>query len=96
MRYPIDQRALWTVGGRNIGNEMTSTDFIKFGQPSVKGPDLPFAISDHSMIQYDEKSIYIIGGFQNNLKSNKTWIVDPTNGFQITEGPSLNKGKSWP
>ena len=24
--------------------------------------------------------------------SNKTWIVDPTNEFRITEGPSLNKG----
>ena len=45
------------------------------------------------MIQYDEKSIYIIGGFQNGSISNKTWIVDPTNEFQITEGPSLNKGR---
>ena len=24
--------------------------------------------------------------------SNKTWIVDPTNEFRITEGPSVNKG----
>ena len=46
------------------------------------------------MIQYDEKSIYIIGGFQNgSFWSNKTWIVDPTNGFQIKEGPSLNKAR---
>ena len=56
------------------------------------------------MIRYDEKSIYIIGGLQNDSyndnydndddhdsTSNKTWIVDPTNGFKITEGPSLNK-----
>ena len=47
------------------------------------------------MIQYDEKSIYIIGGFQNGSISNKTWIVDPTNEFQITEGPSLNKGRAY-
>ena len=65
------------------------------GQPSVKGRDLPFAISYHSMIQYDEKSIYIIGGVQNgHFSSKKTWIVDPTNEFRITEGPSLNKGRS--
>ena len=25
--------------------------------------------------------------------SNKTWIVDPTNGFEIKEGPSLNKAR---
>ena len=47
------------------------------------------------MIQYDAKSIYIIGGFQNGSISNKTWIVDPTNEFQITEGPSLNKGRAY-
>ena len=46
------------------------------------------------MIQYDEKSIYIIGGVQNGSISNKTWIVDPTNEFQITEGPSLNKARN--
>ena len=46
------------------------------------------------MIQYDEKSIYIIGGIQNGSGfSNKTWIVDPTNGFKITKGPSLNKAR---
>ena len=41
--------------------------------------------------QYDEKSIYIIGGDQNGSLSKKTWIVNPTNGFKITKGPSLNK-----
>ena len=48
------------------------------------------------MIQYDEKSIYIIGGRQNGqFSSKKTWIVDPTNGFKITEGPSLNNQRAW-
>ena len=64
---------------------------------SVKGPDLPFTISEHSMIQYDEKSIYIIGGRQNGSRSKKTWIVDPTNGFEIKEikeGPSLNNARA--
>ena len=47
------------------------------------------------MIQYDEKSIYIIGGDQNDSGfSQKTWIVDPTDGFKIKEGPSLNNGRA--
>ena len=50
------------------------------------GPDLPFVISDHTMIQIDSKTIYIIGGHQNGKVSNKTWIADPTNDFQIKEG----------
>ena len=63
------------------------------GQPSVKGPELPFRIDGHSMIQYDEKSIYIIGGWQNDFRSKKTWIVNPTNEFKLKEGPSLNKAR---
>ena len=91
----LDQSTLWIVGGWNGNNDLSATEFIKLGQPSVKGPDLPFTISCHSMIQYNEKSIYIIGGDQNDSGfSNKTWIVDPTNGFKITEGPSLNKARN--
>ena len=99
----LDQRMLWIVGGYTdkdfLGaNESApsdfncTTEFIKLGQPTVKGPDLPFIFSEHSMIQYDKKSIYIIGGQQNLSSSNKTWIVDPTNDFKIREGPSLNVG----
>ena len=91
----LDQSTLWIVGGWNENNDLSSTEFIKLGQPSVKGRDLPFTISFHSMIQYDEKSIYIIGGDQNDSTSNKTWIVDPTNEFKTTEGPSLNKGRYY-
>ena len=91
----LDQRKFWVVGGRDeYFDDLSSTEFIELGQPSVKGPNLPFTISSHSMIQYDEKSIYIIGGNQNcSIWSNKTWIVDLKNGFQIKEGPSLNKGR---
>ena len=91
----LDQSTLWIVGGIDEHiNDLKTTEFIKLGQPSVKGRDLPFRISGHSMIQYDEKSIYIIGGNQNGSRSKKTWIVDPTNEFQITEGPSLNNGRA--
>ena len=90
----LDQKTLWIVGGNNGRNNLRSTEFIKLDQLSMKGPDLPFAINGHSMIQYDEKSIYIIGGWQNESISRKTWIVDPTNGLKIKEGPSLNKARS--
>ena len=89
--------ALWVVGGQNetnrVASDLYSTELITLGQPSINGPELPFTIKYHSMIQYDEKSIYIIGGDQNNTHledSARTWIVDPTNGFQIKEGPLLN------
>ena len=42
----LDQSTLWIVGGRDEHfNDLRSTEFIKLGQPSVKGRDLPFTIS---------------------------------------------------
>ena len=74
--------------------------FIGLGQPPIKGPDLPFPIRWHSMIHFDKNCIYIIGGFQNDSVSRKTWIVTLNNfnisdnggkfEFEIKEGPSLN------
>ena len=96
----LNQNKIWIVGGKPFSKGgKSSTEFIKLGQPSVKGPDMPFEIYGHSMIQNDENSIYIIGGKQSYYDSDnfwmlsdskKVWIVDPTNGFQIKEGPSLN------
>ena len=45
----------------------------------------------HCMIKYDENSIFIIGGKQNDVISNKTWIINPKKEFQIKEGPNLNQ-----
>ena len=39
----LDQSTLWIVGGSN-GSSLRSTEFIKLGQHSVKGRDLPFTI----------------------------------------------------
>ena len=93
----LDESTLWIVGGFDGKFYPRSTELIKLDQPSGKGPFLPnriFPIVGHSMIQYDEKSSYIIGGYQNGALSKKTWIVNPTNGFKITEGPSLKKPRS--
>ena len=42
----LDQNTLWIVGGEGERcHDLRSTEFIKLGQPSVKGRDLPFTIS---------------------------------------------------
>ena len=42
------------------------------------------------MITYDESTIFIIGGYQDGMLSNRTWIIEFSNEFKIKEGPSLN------
>ena len=79
----------WIVGGTDHGS-LNSTEFIRLNMASREGPKLPFTIYAHCMVLYKENAIYIIGGCQNGTFSKKTWIVDPTNGFQIRQGPSLN------
>ena len=60
---------------------------------SFKGPDLPFTISSHCIIQYNSSTIFIIGGYQNNKISKRSWIIDLTNNFKLREGPSLKMGR---
>ena len=85
----LDKTTLWIVGGTNNDEEPLSlTESIKLDQSSIRGPDFPSTMYGHSMIHYDKKSIYKIGGIQNGSESKKTWIEDPTDGFKIKEGPS--------
>ena len=90
----LNQRTLWVTGGNGGVEDKKSTELISLvdqQQPLVQeGPVLPFTIKSHSMVEANSTSIYIIGGVQNGRISNKTWISDPTNNFEITPGPPLN------
>ena len=71
----IDHNTLWIVGGWSRDfNDLSSTELLSFksDQPPIMGPELPFTIRCHCMIRYDENSIYLIGGKQNNEWSKKT------------------------
>ena len=86
---------LWITGCQSRSSLMATktTTFISLDQIPVEGPNLPFRVMDHCMVQVDEKNIYLIGGLQNGTYSNKTWIIDPTNNFDIKEGPTMNYPK---
>ena len=86
----LRQNKLWIVGGWNGSGDLDTTEFLTLNNVSEEGPKLPFKISSHCMFNYNENSILIIGGMQNGSRSKKTWILDPTNEFNIKEGPTLN------
>ena len=71
--------------------DLESTEIISLDQPPEKGPKLPFTVAYHSMVQVNSKTIYLIGGHQNDKASSNTWIIDPTKNFEIKEGPHLKK-----
>ena len=85
----LNESKIWVTGGTS-DNEKQTTEMISLDQPSVAGPDFSFTVSDHSMVLVDPTTIYLIAGLQNEQKSNKTWIINPSNNFQIRMGPPLN------
>ena len=97
----------WIVGGIRIFMHSdgpvdpgilcrSSTEFFSPVQPSIRGPEMPFTIAYHSMVQISESRIFILGGELNGLKSNKTWIAkSPFDGFEIEEGPPMNFERSF-
>ena len=97
LNYP--SKSLWVTGGLsrvNAGKGHSSSEFIYLNKPAEKGPDLPFEIHGHCMIKYNDSAIFIIGGDLDEAfgsSSSKTWIIDPTNNFNVRNGPSLSVGK---
>ena len=99
----LNNNLLWVVGGHDGFSELSTSEFITLDQLPKPGPNLPFSISWHSMIQYDSNSIYIIGGKQDCTNSKKTWIVNVNDlnikNFKIQEG-SMHKLRyvenNWP
>ena len=90
-----ETRLLVTGGVDENGKDLNSSEFISLDQPPEDGPKLPFTVSSHSMVQVDSTSIYLIGGWQDNKKSEKTWIIDAKNNFAIKEGPPMNNPRGW-
>ena len=86
-----ETRLLVTGGMDENGRDLNSSEFISLDQPPEDGPKLPVIVSGHSMVQVDSTSIYLIGGWQDNKKSEKTWIIDAKDNFAIKEGPPMNK-----
>ena len=98
----FNETTLWIVGGEQGGWTLhSSTEFItidsKQQMTQAYGPELPFGISKHCMVKFNSTTIYLIGGSMGvGTISKKVWIIDPTQNFTMTEGPSLggNKYKS--
>ena len=89
----LNQSTMWITGGSFSDEKHLNSTEIVTVIGSKAGVNLPFTVFGHCMVQYQPDAILLIGGRQNGHTFDKTWIIDPTNGFEITEGPSLKKGR---
>ena len=92
----LNKNTLWIVGGRKgrISISTNTTEFISINSNQeinlIKGPTLPFGISNHCMIHYNSSAIFLIGGQKISTEiSKEVWIIDPTKNYTLKEGPPL-------
>ena len=84
-----DSSRHWLLGGTNSSwSYLKSTEIVSINK-SVKGIDLPSLWRFGCAVNVNNK-IYLIGGKRDFDKTNKIWIVDPSNGFKLEEGPPMN------
>ena len=92
----LNQSLMWITGGSETQTKsLNSTEFVTVNG-STAGVTLPFTVKRHCMVRYQPNAIFLIGGELNGKTySKKTWIIDPTNGFNMTKGPTLNQGREF-
>ena len=89
----LDSSRLWILGGSNNSVSYLKTTEIISIDKAVKGIDLPSTWRFGCAVNVNNK-IYLIGGKRNYDITNKIWIVDPSNGFKVEEGPPMNNRRS--
>ena len=84
------------LGELHMSIQSHQQSFVTINGPSVQGPRMPVKIRSHCMVYYNQSMIFLIGGNQDDYhdSSANTWIVDPTNGFKVTPGPSMKMARS--
>ena len=104
----VDDSTLVRLGG-SIGvlGTFLAIDIIHFDPTNAanpfnveKGPDFPHEIYGHAIIKSPGGKLYVIGGCYDTeddiyVETNKTWIIDPDNGYSIIEGPKLKSARSY-
>ena len=85
----LNDTTMWITGGYDT----SSTELVTVNG-TTRGIDLPFTIERHCTVMIGPSTAFLIGGKQNGTwTSDKTWIVDIDNDFQVAEGPLLNNGR---
>ena len=91
----LDNSTIWITGGQDsMYQALSSTEFVTVNG-SKAGPNLPFAIQEHCMVQYKEDAILLIGGSRYYSPSKETWIIDLASliTFSVYGKPNLLKFK---
>jgi hypothetical protein len=85
----LNSSHLWITGGYNDGNGFLQTsEFLSIGQPSVKGPDLPYAVYGHCLVGVNSSTALLCGGGNSDGGMNECHYMDLED-HSWSQGPSM-------
>jgi hypothetical protein len=59
----LNSTHLWITGGSSSDYlYLQTSEFVSIGQPSVKGPDLPYAVEGHCLVGVNSSTALLCGG----------------------------------
>ena len=85
----LNDSFMWIVGGSDDTRDLSTSEFISVKHGSTLGPLLPFTVRFHCLVLINSSTVFLIGGNQNGITSNKVWIFNPTNDFSIVPGNKM-------
>ena len=84
----INDQNIWITGGKNENSTHGTTEFIN-SSTIFCGVNLPEPIDHHIIISLNSTTSFLIGGFIDDVSSDKTYYFNHENNIWI-EGPYLN------
>jgi hypothetical protein len=84
----LNSSHLWVTGGVNGNVYLQTSEFVSIGQPSVKGPDLPYAVYGHCLVGVNSSTALLCGGENSGGALNECHYMDLED-HSWSQGPSM-------
>jgi hypothetical protein len=89
----LNSNHLWITGGYNSNGYLQTSEFVSIGQAAVKGPDLPYVVSDHCLVRVNSSTALLCGGENNDQRFNECHYMDLED-HSWSQGPSMMTKRS--
>jgi hypothetical protein len=85
----LNSSHIWITGGANGGHvRLHTSEFVSIGQPSVKGPDIPYAVYQYCLVGVNSSTALLCGGWNNGGPMNECHYMDLED-HSWSQGPSM-------
>jgi hypothetical protein len=84
----LNSTHLWVTGGWFNDVYLQTSEYVSIGQAAVKGPDLPYAVTEHCLVRVNSSTALLCGGLNNGGYLNECHFMDLED-HSWSQGPSM-------